>query len=70
MQYTELSGRAGEISKDNTLLFYRVVAPTICKLLGISEEQYIAMLDQIDDEFEEQESYNNMHKIIVRKNSD
>ncbi|KAG9285187.1 hypothetical protein G9A89_004402 [Geosiphon pyriformis] len=70
LPFTERIGRAGEISKDNAILFYRTVAPMVTKLARISEDEYENTLRNLSSAFEKCESYHNMHRIFSQKVSD
>ncbi|CAG8567560.1 1835_t:CDS:2 [Ambispora gerdemannii] len=66
--YTEQAGQTGKMAKDNTILYYKTIAPIIITQLGnVSATEYEDVMQSLPREFEMCRSYHNMHRIFAQK---
>ncbi|KAG9285200.1 hypothetical protein G9A89_004415 [Geosiphon pyriformis] len=68
LSYSDRGGRAGEISKENIIMFYQALAPMITSLLGISHEEYDEILKGCTKyAFDPLQSFHNLHRFYGMK---
>ncbi|KAF0533481.1 S-adenosyl-L-methionine-dependent methyltransferase [Gigaspora margarita] len=67
LHYEHGAGRAGKISRENALMFYRTIAPMILSILHITQEEYDSILESAEEDWEINECYNYMHRFFVKK---